>query len=75
MSEGLWIIVVGIGVLAVAVLGFKHPELFLHGRRSGFWAETIGEEKTKKLIRYFSVPLTVIIGVFVILVGVSKLGQ
>ena len=74
MSEGLWIIVAGIGVLAFAAFGFKHPELFLHGRRSGFWVETIGEEKTKKLIRYFSVPLTVLIGVFVILVGLSKLG-
>ena len=75
MREGHWIIIAGIVVLAAAVLGFKHPELFLHGRRSGFWAETIGEEKTKKMIRYFSVPLTVLIGLFVILMGLSKLGQ
>jgi hypothetical protein len=54
-------IVVGILLLPAAGIAFKFPELFMHGRRSGFWVKLVGEERTKKLIRYFSVPLVVLI--------------
>jgi len=66
-------IIVGILLLPVAGIAFKYPELFMKGRRSGFWLETLGEEKTKKLIRYFSVPLVLVIALLLIAGGVLSL--
>jgi hypothetical protein len=63
-------VLIGIALFPVAALGFKKPELFMRGRRSGFWLELLGEEKTRKLIKYFSVPLVSLVGIFLIVVGV-----
>ena len=68
MSESFWMILVGILIIPVAALAFKKPELFMRGRRSGFWLKLLGEEKTKKLIRYFSVPLVLLVA-FILIVG------
>jgi hypothetical protein len=73
MSESHWMIIVGIVLFPLAVLAYKKPELFMHGRRSGFWLDVLGEEKTKKLIKYFSVPLVVLIAIFLILGGSLQL--
>jgi hypothetical protein len=62
-------LLIGILLLPVAVLAFKKPEIFMYGRRSGFWLGLLGKEKTKKIIRYFSVPLVLLIATLLILVG------
>jgi hypothetical protein len=66
-------ILIGILLFPVAALGFKKPELFMMGRRSFFWLGLLGEEKTKKLIRYFSVPLVLLIAIFLIIGGLSSI--
>jgi len=68
-------IVVGLLLLPVSVIAFKKPELFMRGRRSGFWLKILGEEKTKKLIRYFSVPLVVLIAAVLIVAGILTISQ
>jgi hypothetical protein len=68
MSEVYWQIIVGFLLIFGAVLGFLKPGLFMYGRRSGFWLPLLGEEKTKKLIRYVSVPLALIIA-FILIAG------
>lgn len=73
MSESHWMILIGILLFPVAALGFKKPELFMKGRRSGFWLKLLGEEKTKKFIQYFSVPLVLLIAIFLIVVGLSTI--
>jgi hypothetical protein len=65
-------ILIGILLFPVAALGFKKPELFMKGRRSGFWLNLIGEEKTKKFIRFFSVPLILLIATLLIIAGLSE---
>ena len=71
MSESHWMILMGILLLPVAAFAFKKPEFFMKGRRSGFWLKLLGEEKAKKLIRYFSVPLVLLIAIFLIMGGLS----
>jgi hypothetical protein len=66
-------ILIGILLFPVAALGFKKPELFMKGRRSGFWLKLLGEEKTKKFIQYFSVPLILLIAIVLILGGLFKI--
>lgn len=73
MSESHWMILIGILLFPVAALAFKKPELFMKGRRSGFWLKLLGQEKTKRLIRYVSVPLVLLIAMFLIAGGLSSL--
>jgi hypothetical protein len=73
MSESHWMIFIGILLFPIAALGFKKPELFMRGRRSGFWLKLLGEEKTKKFIQYFSVPIVLLIAIFLIVVGLSTI--
>lgn len=75
MTQAHWMIVVGLLLLPVSVIAFKKPELFMRGRRSGFWLKILGEEKTKKLIRYFSVPLVVLIAAVLIVAGILTISQ
>jgi hypothetical protein len=73
MSESHGMIIVGIILIPVAVFAFKKPEFFMRGRRSGFWLDVLGEEKTEKLIKYFSVPLVVLIALLLIIGGLLEL--
>ena len=75
MSESNWMILIGILLFPFAALGFKKPELFMRGRRSFFWQDLLGEEKTKKFIRYFSVPLVLLIAIFLIVGGLLGIGE
>lgn len=73
MSESHWMILIGIFLFPVAALAFKKPELFMRGRRSGFWLKLLGEEKTKKFIKYFSIPLVLLIAIILILGGLLSM--
>jgi hypothetical protein len=66
-------ILIGILLFPVAVFAFKNPELFMKGRRSGFWLELLGEEKTRKLIKYVSVPLVLLIATLLFIGGLLSL--
>jgi len=65
-------ILTGLILIPLSFLAFKYPEIFMKGRRSAFWLELLDEEKTKKLIRYFSVPLVLLIALALIVDGISK---
>jgi len=73
MSEIYWQIIVGLLLIVAALIGFKKPGFFMYGRRSGFWLPLLGEEKTKKLIRYVSVPLALIIAFILIAGGLAEI--
>jgi hypothetical protein len=66
-------ILIGILLIPVSFLAYKKPEIFMYGRRSGFWLGLLGEEKTKKLIRCFSVPLVLLIAIFLIVGGLASI--
>ncbi len=73
MQEEHWMIVAGILIIPLNVFAFKKPEFFLKFRDSQRLIKWIGEERTIKVIRYFSVPLMSLIALFLIGFGISRL--
>jgi hypothetical protein len=66
-----FLLIVGVVSLFLSWVAFKFPEVFFHGRRSGFWHHLIGEAWTRRLIRYVSVPLVLFIGGAQIYLGLA----
>lgn len=64
-------LVIGAVLWMVAVWAFKKPHHFLHGRKARMWINMIGEDRTLKVVRYFSVPLLVAIGGFLVAAGLG----
>ncbi len=50
-------------VMFFAWVGYKFPELFIHGRRSGFLTRIIGEPASIKLGKYLGAPLVFLFAV------------
>lgn len=71
MYASRFLLGVGVVMIFLSWVAFKFPEIFFHGRRSGFWYHWIGATWTRRLIRYVSVPLVLFIGSAQISVGLS----
>lgn len=57
MYVSRFLMVVSVIIFLMSWVGFKFPELFIHGRRSAGLTKAIGEEASKKVAKYVGVPL------------------
>lgn len=73
MREAHWMILIGVVLIPFAVFVFRRPELFLSSGKSKLWVRMIGEEKTKKVVQYLTVPVLILAALFLILYGASEL--
>ena len=56
----------GVVFLFISWVAYLHPEIFMKDERASRWINFIGEDRTKRVIRYFSVPLVVLISTVII---------
>lgn len=73
MKEAYVMMLVSPVLLLVAFFAYQYPEKFLSGRRSKFWVDILGREGAIKLVKYFSVPLVVLIAIGIFIGGIAKL--
>lgn len=49
-------------LMVCSLVALKWPHYFIKGRRSRIWVEKYGEEFALKIVKYFSVPLLLVVG-------------
>lgn len=73
MQEAHWMMIVGVVLLPLAISVFRKPDWFMQGRAAQRWQTVLGKDKTLFVIRYISSTALLLIGLFLLYYGYTKL--